>query len=93
MIIECDSCEVRGHACGECVIGVLLGSPAPQLSDVDDESGLPSGAPIVQLDAREQRAFDVLAEQGLVPRLRLVATRTCRESPEGNGGRPVRDAG
>ncbi|MBN9100375.1 MULTISPECIES: hypothetical protein [unclassified Pseudonocardia] len=93
MIIECDSCEVRGHACGDCVIGVLLGTPAPRESDVEDENGMPSGAPIVQLDAPEQRAFDVLAEQGLVPRLRLVATRTRRDSPEQNGGRPVRDAG
>ncbi len=97
MIIECDSCEVRGHACGDCVIGVLLGAPAPRASDVDadvgPESGLPSGAPIVQLDAPEQRAFDVLAEQGLVPRLRLVATRTRRLSHEENGGRPVRDVG
>ena len=92
MIIECDSCEVRGHACGDCVIGVLLGTPAPRASDLDD-MGLPSGAPIVQLDAPEQRAFDVLAEQGLVPRLRLVATRMRRASPEGNGGRPVRDVG
>lgn len=97
MIIECDSCEVRGHACGDCVIGVLLGTPAPRASDVDadvdPESGLPSGAPIVQLDAPEQRAFDVLAEQGLVPRLRLVATRTRRLASEENGGRPVRDVG
>lgn len=97
MIIECDSCEVRGHACGDCVIGVLLGTPAPRASgadpDVDPETGLPSGAPIVQLDAPEQRAFDVLAEQGLVPRLRLVATRTRPVPPEENGGRPVRDVG
>ena len=97
MIIECDSCEVRGHACGDCVIGVLLGTPAPRASDVDPdvdpETDLPSGAPIVQLDAPEQRAFDVLAEQGLVPRLRLVSTRARQVSPDGNGGRPVRDAG
>jgi hypothetical protein len=81
MIIECDSCEVRGHACGDCVIGVLLGTPVP------------SGAPIVQLDAPEQRAFDVLAEQGLVLRLRLVAPRPSPVSTKENGGRPIRDAG
>ena len=93
MIIECDSCEVRGHACGDCVIGVLLGSPAPGPSDVEYDTASPSGAPIVQLDAPEQRAFDVLAEQGLVPRLRLVATRTRRVPTDENGERPVRDAG
>ena len=26
MIIDCDSCEVRGHACGDCVVTALLGS-------------------------------------------------------------------
>lgn len=93
MIIECDSCEVRGHACGDCVIGVLLGAPATSPSGVEDGTGVPSGAPIVQLDAPEQRAFDVLAEQGLVPRLRLVSTRTRRPGPAANGGRQVRDVG
>lgn len=61
MIIDCDSCGVRGAACGDCVIGVLLGAP--------DESG----PPVVRLDVSERRALDVLADQGLVPRLRLVA--------------------
>jgi len=28
MIIDCDTCTVRGDACGDCVVGVLLGSPA-----------------------------------------------------------------
>jgi hypothetical protein len=27
MIIDCDSCSVRGLACGECVVSVLLGAP------------------------------------------------------------------
>jgi hypothetical protein len=96
MIIECDSCEVRGHACGDCVIGVLLGTPSPRAAGSDDpgdDPDVPSGAPIVQLDAPEQRALDVLAEQGLVPRLRLVATRPRRATPGGNGGRRVRDVG
>ncbi len=92
MIIECDSCEVRGHACGDCVIGVLLGTPEPRLSGAEGLD-VPSGAPIVQLDAPEQRALDVLAEQGLVPRLRLVAGRTRRTSARENGGRSERHTG
>jgi len=32
MIIDCDTCEVRGLACGDCVVAVLLGSP-PELSE------------------------------------------------------------
>jgi hypothetical protein len=96
MIIDCDGCAVRGAACGDCVIGVLLGAPAPAApADHGSEapSVMPSGAPIVQLDAPERRALAVLADQGLVPKLRLVAT-TPRRTPRdaGNGG-AVRDAG
>jgi hypothetical protein len=68
MIVDCESCEVRGNACGDCVIGVLLGVPAVPRRPDDG----PPGASTVQLDAPERRALDVLADQGLVPRLRLV---------------------
>ncbi|HVQ17756.1 MAG TPA: hypothetical protein VMT27_01820 [Actinomycetes bacterium] len=27
MIIDCDTCTVRGDACADCVVAVLLGSP------------------------------------------------------------------
>ena len=67
MVIDCESCAVRFSACGECVVGVLL--------------GMPPGAPTVSLDAPERQALDVLAEQGLVPRLRLVATRPTAAHP------------
>ena len=30
MLIDCDTCEVRGAACGDCVVTVLLG-PLPGL--------------------------------------------------------------
>jgi hypothetical protein len=56
VLIDCDSCEVRGLACGDCVVTALLGAP-------------PEG---VLLDAEERRALDVLAGSGLVPPLRLV---------------------
>ena len=56
MLIDCDTCEVRGDACGDCVVSVLLGAP-------------PGG---VDIDPEEQRALRVLAESGLVPQLRLV---------------------
>lgn len=55
MHIDCDSCEVRGLACGDCVVTVLLGSA-------------PDG---VELDRAEQAALGVLADTGLVPPLRL----------------------
>jgi hypothetical protein len=96
MIIDCDGCAVRGTACGECVIGVLLGAPAPVApADHDPEAApdVPSGAPIVQLDAPERRALAVLADQGLVPRLRLVATPSRRTPRDAGNEGAVRDAG
>lgn len=58
MIVDCDRCAVRGNACADCVITVLLGEP-------------PGG---VRLDATEQCAIDALAKAGMVPQLRLVPT-------------------
>ncbi len=56
MLVDCDTCQARDVACGDCVITVLLGAP-------------PEG---VRLDAAEQRAIDVLSAGGLVPPLRLT---------------------
>lgn len=53
--VDCDSCLVRGLACHDCVVSVLLGPP-PELA----------------FDEDEQRALTVLADQGLVPPLRMV---------------------
>lgn len=33
MIIDCDSCEVRGLACGDCVVTALLGAPPAEFDD------------------------------------------------------------
>ena len=100
MVIDCDRCEVRGLACGDCVIGVLLGVPGvpPRATSTDHGGaepvdGRPSGASAVQLDAPEQRALAVLADQGLVPRLRLVSTPVRRVTEEGHEGDDVRDVG
>lgn len=89
MIIDCDGCRVRGDACADCVVGVLLGMPG--IRDAPD--GGPPGAPIMQFDAPEQRALDVLADQGLVPRLRLVAGPPRRASGNDHGTEVVRDVG
>ena len=55
VVIDCDTCAVRGPACDDCVVTVLLGPPP--------ESGF---------GAEEERALAVLADSGLVPRLRMV---------------------
>lgn len=33
MIIDCDSCEVRGLACGDCVVTALMGAPPAEFDD------------------------------------------------------------
>lgn len=115
MIIDCDTCAVRGLACGDCVIGVLLSTPAELVDDLRDdlrevripagEPGpigqetrfmpvdVPSGAPTVQFAAAERRALDLLAAQGLIPRLRLVADVPRRVSGSSDAARAERDAG
>jgi hypothetical protein len=127
MIIDCDTCEVRGAACTDCVIGVLLGAPGSGSgaggsgaggsgaggsgaggsgaggsgaggvgsgeagSEPADEP--PPGAPIVQLDAPERRALEVLADQRLVPRLRLVAPPARRTTGPANAAPCISDVG
>ena len=56
MIIDCDNCAVRGAACKECVVSVLIGEP----------DSVPS------LSQDERSALEALADAGLAPRLRLV---------------------
>jgi hypothetical protein len=56
VVIDCDSCQVRGDACADCVVTCLLG-------------GVPQPVP---LSGDEVEALDALAESGMVPPLRLV---------------------
>ncbi len=65
VVIDCDSCAVRGLACHDCVVTVLLGPP-----------------PDLVFDEEEQRALRVLADSGLVPRLRMVNPLDGTEGPD-----------
>jgi hypothetical protein len=77
MLIDCDTCTVRGDACGGCVVNLLFGQAPP----LDDQGpGAATGG-----DEVERRALAVLADAGFevtvlaqedsrAP-LRLVATR------------------
>ncbi|MGQ0838616.1 hypothetical protein [Actinokineospora sp.] len=40
MIIDCDSCEVRGDACRDCVVSVLLGAPPSLDLDASERSAI-----------------------------------------------------
>lgn len=77
MVIDCDTCAVRGDACRDCVVSVLLGPPAP-VRRQEPGTVTPSTASTVQLDETEERALQVLADEGLIPRLRLVAVEPRR---------------
>ncbi len=58
MLIDCDACTMRGLACSDCVVTVLLGTDSQHRAELDTD---------------ERQAIGVLAEAGLVPPLRLVA--------------------
>jgi hypothetical protein len=82
MIIDCDACAVRGPACGDCVVSVLLGGPpvardAPAAAD--------GAVPPVELDGAERAALAVLADCGLVPPLRLVPLEPPVRRPDTRG--------
>jgi hypothetical protein len=78
MLIDCDTCTVRGTACGDCVVTVLLGAPAAGAGDG------------VELDGAEQAAIAVLAGSGLVPPLRLLPAERPTAAEHPAQGRPER---
>ena len=75
MLIDCETCSVRGIACADCVISVLLQTP-----------DVPTNA--IDLDESERNAVSVLAASSLLPPLRLVRPRT---PPEHQGSDRRRD--
>lgn len=56
MKIDCTTCEVREVGCADCVVTLLMALPAPDQS----------------LVRAEEQALAVMAESGLVPKLRLI---------------------
>ena len=82
MMIDCDSCTVRGAACTDCVVtfltipvrpsGVRADAGTPGTGASTGAGARPPGAPTVDLDDDERAAIDVLASSGLVPPLRMV---------------------
>ena len=56
MLIDCDTCIIRGHGCRDCVVTVILNNPVHK----------------VDFDQAEEDAISALSEAGLVPPLRLV---------------------
>lgn len=67
MMIDCDTCTVRGDACSDCVVTFLT---IPVRARTAEAPGT-----AVDLDEAERRAIDVLSGSGLVPPLRLARAR------------------
>ncbi|MEI8056617.1 MAG: hypothetical protein WCI29_04370 [Actinomycetes bacterium] len=72
MIIDCDTCIVRGPACSDCVVTFVLGPP-----------GWIQGG----FEGAELTALAVLAGSGLVPPLRLVTSLSAAAAPLGTAAR------
>ena len=82
MLIDCDTCTVRGTGCADCVVTVLLGAPPgwstddpvvvpmPQRAAAAEDVVVPAPGVVVEFDDVERRAVRALAEVGLVPPLR-----------------------
>ncbi|MFY2788339.1 hypothetical protein [Rhodococcus sp. KRD162] len=71
MIVDCSDCKVRDIACADCVVTVLLGPPGmPSRSD----GRWVGPRPPITLEQEELGAMGVLAEEGLVPTLKLVTS-------------------
>lgn len=84
--MDCGGCAVRGRACSDCVISVLLGIPAEvggrQRADEALEASTGSPLPL-ELDSVERAALDALAGSGLLPPLRLVHNALADQTPVG----------
>ena len=72
MIIDCDSCEVRGLACGDCVVSALLGGPpgeidegeAAALEALADSGLVPPLRLVVPVEVRRNRPEERPAQAG-----------------------------
>jgi hypothetical protein len=81
MIIDCERCEVRGLACGNCAIPAIVApSVASASASVVTTAIVGSAAgPVPELGPAEVRALRTLANAGLIAPLRY-APRVARAS-------------
>jgi hypothetical protein len=40
LLVDCDTCAVRGHGCSDCVVAVLMGAPPEMHVDADEQRAL-----------------------------------------------------
>lgn len=80
VIVDCNECVVRGTACTDCVVTVLLGLPGVGVHTRNADAVNPRG---ISFEQDERDAMEVLADVGLVPRLRLVTAQLPTLDEEG----------
>ena len=85
MLIDCDTCTVRGPACDDCVVSVLLSGP-PATGHAPPSEPEAAGRVPLELDGAERTALANLARSGLVPPLRLVPLEAPRHRSEPGEG-------
>lgn len=73
VLVDCDTCSVRGDGCPDCVVTALLGLPGPR----------------VRIAGTEVAALRVLAGSGLVPPLRHESGRPVHRQPPDAATGPV----
>jgi hypothetical protein len=94
MLIDCDTCVARDIACDECVVAVLLRSPAQDMHPHNPQAARATRPGVsgesVELDPDEQAALGSLAYVGLVPPLRLVpGPKARKDGVQGDGRRGI----
>ncbi len=73
MVIDCDRCEARGLACGNCAVTVIVGQGVGQGAGAGAGEGAGAGAGEgAELGPAEPRALTVLANAGMIPPLRYA---------------------
>ena len=40
ILVDCDTCAVRGHGCSDCVVTVLMGAPPEVQVDAEEQRAL-----------------------------------------------------
>lgn len=68
MLVDCERCSVRDIGCDDCAIGVLLGTSAAAVDDLDIDPDSVVSATTSRLDPPLRAAINVLVAGGLVDR-------------------------
>ena len=68
MLIDCDRCAVRGHACGECVVSVLFSRKCETADELIRRlvRAEPAGRPVVVISS-DREVADGVRRHGAYP--------------------------